>query len=76
MKRLSREDALLLVTLRKAGHEAVARKRRLGQYAVIWRDGAPAFIGPNPPAVPQGYARSAAKARRTGAGERGAGRAR
>lgn len=75
MKRLSREDAMLLDILRKAGHEAVARKRRLGQYAVIWRDGAPAFIGPNPPTVPQGHAQSLAKARRAGVSERGTGRA-
>lgn len=51
MKPLTQEDALLLETLREAGREAVERKRRLGQYAVIWRDGAPAFIGPNPPAA-------------------------
>lgn len=49
MTALLSEDAQLLDCLRQAGHEAVERKRRLGQYAVVWRDGAPAFIGPNPP---------------------------
>lgn len=49
MNKLSAEDTRLLDTLRQAGCEALERKRRLGQYAVIWRDGQPAFIGPNPP---------------------------
>lgn len=49
MKPLSQENRRLMASLQKAVGEALERKRRLGQYAVIWRDGAPAFIGPNPP---------------------------
>lgn len=49
MNKPSAEDVRLLDTLRQAGREAVERKRRLGQYAVVWRGGHPAFIGPNPP---------------------------
>lgn len=49
MKSLPHDDAVLLQTLRAAGREALERKRLLGQYAVIWRDGRPAFVGPNPP---------------------------
>lgn len=35
-----------LTSLRKAVAEALERKRRLGQYAVIWRDGRPQRIEP------------------------------
>jgi len=38
-----------LATLREAVAEALDRKRRLGQYAVIWRDGKVVRIGPNAP---------------------------
>lgn len=43
----SAEDALEV--LRQAVAEALERKRRLGQYAVTWRNGRIEFIGPNPP---------------------------
>ena len=36
---VSAESNQLLETLRTAVAEALERKRRLGQYAVIWRDG-------------------------------------
>ena len=36
---LSTEDQRTLDVLRRAVTEALDRKRRLGQYAVIWRDG-------------------------------------
>lgn len=36
---LTEDDQRMLESLRKAVHEALERKRRLGQYAVIWRDG-------------------------------------
>lgn len=55
MKSLPDDDAVLLATLRAAGREAVERKRLLGQYAVIWRGGQPAFVGPNPPVAPNCY---------------------
>ncbi len=39
MSTLSADDQLVLDALRSAVAEALERKRRLGQYAVIWRDG-------------------------------------
>ena len=50
MKPLDDDDRIILETLREAVHEALERKRRLGQYAVVWQSGHPVFIGPNPPA--------------------------
>lgn len=50
--RLDAENRRLLECLQDAVAEALERKRRLGQYAVIWREGRPAFIGPNPPPSP------------------------
>lgn len=41
----SPEDQKILDVLRSAVAETLERKRRLGQYAVIWRDGKPEFIG-------------------------------
>lgn len=39
----SREGQIILDTLRQAVSKALDRKRRLGQYAVIWKDGAPSM---------------------------------
>jgi hypothetical protein len=39
MKNLSFKNQQALDALRNAVAEALERKRRLGQYAVIWRDG-------------------------------------
>ena len=39
MSTLSVEDQQALDALRAAVVEALERKRRLGQYAVVWRDG-------------------------------------
>ena len=39
MTRLSIKDQRALDALRRAVTEALERKRRLGEYAVIWRDG-------------------------------------
>lgn len=50
MKQLDDDDRIVLETLREAVREALERKRRLGQYAVVWESGHPVFIGPNPPA--------------------------
>ena len=41
-----------LDALRRAVAEALERKRRLGQYAVIWRDGQAVRIEPEPEAPP------------------------
>ena len=43
---LSEEDQQALNALRNAVAEALDRKRRLGQYAVIWREGRAVRIGP------------------------------
>ena len=45
MKSVSTEDQQILDALRSAVTEALERKRRLGQYAVIWQDGKPVIIG-------------------------------
>ena len=38
-----------LKSLRRAVAEALERKRRLGQYAVFWRDGRIVYEGPDAP---------------------------
>lgn len=46
MSVLSFENQQALDALRDAVAEALERKRRLGQYAVIWRDGQVVRINP------------------------------
>ncbi len=46
MTSLSTQDQLALDALRQAVAEALDRKRRLGQDAVIWRDGQVVRIEP------------------------------
>ena len=41
----SEEGRILLETLHKVVTETLEKKRRLGQYAVIWRDGKPVETG-------------------------------
>lgn len=41
-----------LECLRQAVAEALERKRKLGQYAVFWRDGRVVFEGPDAPSRP------------------------
>lgn len=50
MNRLSPENQLALDALRQAVADALERKRRLGQYAVTWREGGPVLAIPEPPA--------------------------
>jgi hypothetical protein len=45
-------EAKILDVLRRAVAEALERKRRLGQYAVIWREGRVACAGPDAPPAP------------------------
>ncbi len=45
----SEESKLILESLQKAVDMALEKKRRLGQYAVVWRDGKPIFIGEDAP---------------------------
>lgn len=39
------EGQVILGSLQKAVTQALERKHRLGQYAVVWRDGKPVMIG-------------------------------
>lgn len=49
MTAFSQETQTMLATLRKAVTETLERKRRLGEYAVIWQDGKPVAIGDDAP---------------------------
>ena len=49
MNKISPEAQKTLAALRKAVADTLERKRRLGHYAVIWRDGKPMFIGDDAP---------------------------
>jgi hypothetical protein len=44
---MNEESEAILAALRAAVSEALDKKRRLEQYAVVWRDGRPAFIPNN-----------------------------
>ena len=46
------EDQTILDALRHAVAETLDRKQRLGQYAVVWRDGRPVLIGEELPQSP------------------------
>ena len=45
----SPEGQRQLEALRSAVSKALEKKRRLGQYAVVWKDGKPALIGEDAP---------------------------
>lgn len=45
----SPEGQKQLESLRQAVGKALEKKRRLGQYAVIWKDGKPVFTGADAP---------------------------
>jgi len=45
MDSVSPEDQTILDALSHAVAEALDRKQRLGQYAVVWHEGRPVFIG-------------------------------
>ncbi len=44
MERISGEDQEILDCMQKVVMELLERKRRLGQYAIIWEDGRPVRI--------------------------------
>ncbi|HOW76943.1 MAG TPA: hypothetical protein P5102_01695 [Candidatus Competibacteraceae bacterium] len=46
---ISPEDQQILDALKNAVAEALERKRRLGQYAVVWRDGRSVILGEESP---------------------------
>ena len=52
MSNLSPEDQQAFDALRAAVMEALERKRRLGEYAVVWRDGRAARIEPDEHTLP------------------------
>ncbi|MGM0594537.1 MAG: hypothetical protein ACQETD_08380 [Pseudomonadota bacterium] len=45
MTQPSHDSLQVLEALRRAVEKALERKRRLGQYAVIWQDGKPVILG-------------------------------
>lgn len=47
--KLSEEGQVMLDSLQKAVTQALEKKRRLGQYAVVWRDGKAVMIGEDAP---------------------------
>ena len=49
MTQISSHTQKTLDALRKAVANALERKRRLGHYAVVWRDGKPVAIGEDAP---------------------------
>lgn len=51
MTKLSQYDQRALDALRRAVADALDRKRRLGQYAVVWRDGRAVRIEPAAPPI-------------------------
>lgn len=46
---LSPEARLMLNTLREAVQQALERKRKLGEYAVLWKDGKVVLEGEDAP---------------------------
>lgn len=64
MTRADDHETVVLDTLKQAVAEALERKRRLGQYAVVWREGHAVCIGPDAP--PMRYPSDTEAARATG----------
>ncbi len=54
--------AAVLKVLKRAVAEALERKRRLGQYAVVWREGRAVCIGPDAPPMRDPYDAETARA--------------
>jgi len=49
MTQLAPDTQEMLDSLRTAVADTLERKRRLGQYAVIWQDGKPVLVGESAP---------------------------
>jgi len=47
--KLSEKGQVILDSLQKAVTQELEKKRRLGQYAVVWREGGPVMIGEDAP---------------------------
>ena len=54
MSQPSQDTKEALTALQRAVGKALERKRRLGQYAVIWQDGKPAVLGEETPKTMEG----------------------
>ena len=52
MNSIPPKEQQILDSLTNAVAEALERKRRLGQYAVVWRDGRPVILGEESPKSP------------------------
>ena len=50
----SEKSQQTLDALKQAVAKALEKKRRLGQYAVIWEDGKPVLVGEDAPQTPSG----------------------
>jgi hypothetical protein len=46
-------EAKVMDVLKRAVAEALERKRKLGQYAVVWREGRVVCTGPDAPGAPE-----------------------
>ena len=53
MTELSPQTKVMWATLKKVAVDTLERKRRLGEYAVIWQDGKPVAIGDDAPSYPE-----------------------
>lgn len=62
MRDVSFKNQQALDALRKAVSETLERKRRLGQYAVIWRDGRAVRIEPEEEAPSRPHGQNAGRA--------------
>ena len=45
MKEITQDTQNILDTLKKVAADTLERKRRLGEYAVVWQDNKPVIIG-------------------------------
>jgi hypothetical protein len=55
MKQGHEHEAKIVEVLKRAVAEALERKRKLGQYAVIWREGRVVCAGPDAPTAPESF---------------------
>ncbi|NJN74769.1 MAG: hypothetical protein HC799_19270 [Limnothrix sp. RL_2_0] len=49
MKSITENAQKILASLKKTATQTLERKRRLGQYAVVWKDGEPVAVGDDAP---------------------------
>lgn len=49
MRSITEEAQIILDSLKRTAAKTLEKKRRLGHYAVVWKDGKPVFIGDDAP---------------------------